>query len=136
VDFVAASLPPYRALEVDGAQAVAALSHLKRVGPSARDKQQRRKVQDLTALFLNALEAQVRTRAQSPAPPRPIGFVRTPKAPPRPRRPLERHARCPARGAVLSLSSAARAGAGTLPISPPSPPPLVLCGHAASLTPY
>ena len=68
VDFVAASLPPYRALEVDGAQAVAALSHLKRVGPSARDKQQRRKVQDLTALFLNALEAQVRTRAQSPAP--------------------------------------------------------------------
>ena len=58
-DFLADTLPPYAPLSVPGPQAVAALNHLKRLGPRARDRTQRVKVLDLSDLLMMALDEHV-----------------------------------------------------------------------------
>ena len=58
-DYIADELPPYAPLSVPGPQAVAALSHLKRLGPRARDRMQRCKVLDLSDLLMAALDEHV-----------------------------------------------------------------------------
>jgi threonine synthase len=58
-DFLADTLPPYAPLSVPGPQAVAALNHLKRLGPRARDRTQRVKVLDLSDLLMTALDEHV-----------------------------------------------------------------------------
>ena len=58
-DYIMESLAPYPPLEVPGPQAVAALNHLKRLGPQAKDRTQRRKVLELSDLLMAALAEHV-----------------------------------------------------------------------------
>ena len=60
-DLVSDNLPPYAPLEVPGPQAVAALNHLKRLGPRARNRDERRKVVDLSDLLMTSLLAESST---------------------------------------------------------------------------